>query len=339
MEMKMKTNILLTLALCAPTLLCAEEVTLDTLVRAETDHMFRLNMEANNIGFGEFAHFREPIAAEDPQPVIRANQDTLYSGLVLDLSKPAEIVLPEIDGRYQSMLVISQDHYMIAEATPGTYPLTEENVGSRFALVLFRTFVNANDPDDLAATHAAQDAIELTGGGDGPFEAPDWDLESLAVARKALNDLASAISFDASKAFGSKDEVAPLDHLVGAISAWAGMPPSSAMYVVDSVPVNDGDARYAVTVRDVPVDAFWSVTVYNGDGYLEPNDLGVNSYNNVSATPNDDGSYTLHFGGCEDGRINCIPITPDWNHTIRLYEPRAEILDGSWTFPAFEQVD
>jgi hypothetical protein len=339
MEMKMKTNILLTLALCAPTLLCAEEVTLDTLVRAETDHMFRLNMEANNIGFGEFAHFRKPIAAEDPQPVIRANQDTLYSGLVLDLSKPAEIVLPEIDGRYQSMLVISQDHYMIAEATPGTYPLTEENVGSRFALVLFRTFVNANDPDDLAATHAAQDAIELTGGGDGPFEAPDWDLESLAVARKALNDLASAISFDASKAFGSKDEVTKLDHLVGAISAWAGLPPSAAMYEVDSVPENDGETLYAVTAKDVPVDAFWSVTVYNADGYLEPNDLGVNSYNNVSATPNDDGSYTLHFGGCEDGRINCIPITPDWNHSIRLYEPRAEILDGSWTFPKLEQVN
>jgi len=154
-----------------------------------------------------------------------------------------------------------------------------------------------------------------------------------------LNDLASAISFDASKAFGSKDEVTKLDHLVGAISAWAGMPPSSAMYVVDSVPANDGKTPHAVTVKDVPVDAFWSVTVYNADGYLEPNDLGVNSFNNVSADPNDDRSYTLHFGGCEDGRINCIPITPDWNHTIRLYEPRAEILDGSWTFPAFEQVD
>jgi hypothetical protein len=335
----MKTKLILTLALCAPTFLCAEEVTLTTLVRAETDHMFRLNMAANDIEIGEFTHFRKPIAAEDPQPVIRANQDTLYSAVVLDLSEPAEIVLPEIDGRYQSMLVISQDHFMLAEAVPGTYALTEENVGTRFALVLFRTFVNANDPDDLADAHAAQDGIKLVGGGAGPFEAPDWDLESLAVARKALNDLASAISFDASKAFGSKDEVAPIDHLVGAISAWAGLPPSAAMYEVDSVPVNDGDARYAVTVRDVPVDAFWSVTVYNADGYLEPNDLGVNSYNNVSATPNDDGSFTLHFGGCEDGRINCIPTTPDWNHSIRLYEPRAEILDGSWTFPAFEQLD
>ena len=334
--MKTKTKLLTTLALCVPTLLSAEGVTLDTLVRAETDHMFRLNMTALEIEIGEFSHFRTPIAAEDPQPVIRANQDTLYSAVVLDLSEPAEIVLPEIDGRYQSMLVISQDHYMIAEATPGTYPLTKDTVGSRFALVLFRTFVNANDPDDLAATHAAQDGIQLIGGGPGPFEAPDWDDESLAVARKALNDLASAISFDASKAFGSKDEVTKLDHLVGAISAWAGLPPKAAMYVVDSVPENDGKTLYAVTAKDVPVDAFWSVTVYNADGYLEPNDLGVNSYNNVSAEPNDDGSYTLHFGGCEDGRINCIPITPDWNHSIRLYEPRAEILDGSWTFPEIE---
>lgn len=98
--------------------------------------MFRMNIAANEIGFGEFAHLREPVAAEDLQQVIRANQGMLYSGLVLDLSTPAEIVLPEIDGRYQSMLVISQDHYMIAEATLGTYPLTEDKVGSRFALAL-----------------------------------------------------------------------------------------------------------------------------------------------------------------------------------------------------------
>ena len=96
---------------------------------------------------------------------------------------------------------------------------------------------------------------------------------------------------------------------------------------------------YSVTLDALPVRAFWSVTVYNADGRMEANDLGVNSYNNYTAQPSDDGTVTLHFGGCEDGRINCIPTTPNWNYAVRLYEPEPEIIDGTWTFPTFEQVD
>jgi hypothetical protein len=234
------------------------------------------------------------------------------------------------------MLVISQDHYSFVEMTPGAYELTEEDVGTRFAFVLIRTFVDAANQVDLAAAHAAQDGILLSGGGEGPFEAPDWDLDSLKEARKALNDLASATGFNASRAFGRKDEIDPIDHMVGAMAGWAGQPSKAAVGIIDSVDANDGQTPHVVTVRDVPVDAFWSVTVYNADGYLESNGLGRNSYNNVSAAPNADGSFTIHFGGCDDGRINCIPITPGWNYTIRLYKPRAEILEGKWTFPSIE---
>lgn len=46
----------------------------------------------------------------------------------------------------------------------------------------------------------------------------------------------------------------------------------------------------------------------------------------------------MNFGACEDGRINCIPITPGWNYAVRLYQPRAEIRDGNWTFPSIEPV-
>jgi hypothetical protein len=327
---------LLILALCAPTLAFAEEITIGNLVRAETDTMFRATMAGYKTGVGELVHEREPVSAKGPQPIIRANQDTLYSAAVLDLSKPARITLPEADGRFQSMLVINQDHYSYAETSPGSYALTEGEVGTRFVFLLFRTFVDAANPDDLAAAHAAQDGILVSGGGDGPFEAPDWDLESLEEARKALNDLASAIGFDTSRAFGRKDEVDAIAHMVGAMAGWAGQPAKTAIGVIDSVEANDGKTPHAVTVRDVPVDAFWSVTVYNADGYLAPNELNRNSYNNVSATPNDDGSYTIHFGACNDGRVNCIPITPGWNYTIRLYEPRSEVLDGSWTFPTIQ---
>lgn len=116
------------------------------------------------------------------------------------------------------------------------------------------------------------------------------------------------LGFNADYAFGREDEVRPIDHLVGAAAGWGGLPRTAASYVVDSVEANDGETHYAVTVKDVPVNAFWSVTVYNADGYLEPNDLGVNSYNNVSAKMDHDGYYTLHFGGCEDGREDEILI-------------------------------
>jgi hypothetical protein len=89
-------------------------------------------------------------------------------------------------------------------------------------------------------------------------------------------------------------------------------------------------------VRDVPVDGFWSISVYNADGFFERNDRDAYTINNITATPNDDGSITVHFGGCGDGRPNCLPITDGWNYIVRLYRPRSQVLDGSWTFPSIE---
>ena len=66
---------------------------------------------------------------------------------------------------------------------------------------------------------------------------------------------------------------------------------------------------------------------------MEANDFDAYSINNVTGERNKDGSVTVHFGGCRDRRVNCLPITPGWNCAVRLYRPRAEIIDGSWVFP------
>ncbi len=94
-----------------------------------------------------------------------------------------------------------------------------------------------------------------------------------------------------------------------------------------------------MTVKDVPIDAFWSLTVYNADGFIDENELGTYSFNNVTARPNDDGSFTIHFGGCEDGGVNCLPIGEGRNYAARMYEPRIEILNGSWIFPVPKPVE
>lgn len=310
-------------------------VNLSNFVRAESDHMFRANMKDFGVSFGEFTHLREPITPSN-QPVIRMNQDTLYSSTILDLKQPVKITLPEIEGRYMSMHVVNQDHYMYVESKPGVYELTEKQIGTRFAFVSIRTFYNIGDPGDLAPAHAAQDKLQISGGGDGPFEAPNWDTTNLNTARKALSDLA-VLGFDASFAFGRKDNVRPVDYIVGAAAGWGGLPRTAAMYIVDSVTANDGKTPHAVTVKDVPVDAFWSITIYNADGYLEANDLKLNSYNNFSAKPNEDGSYTIHFGG-DPKSVNYLPISKGWNYSVRMYQPRKALLDGSWTFPSIEQA-
>lgn len=104
------------------------------------------------------------------------------------------------------------------------------------------------------------------------------------------------------------------------------------MYVNVSPGLPPGE--YRLTVRNVPVDGFWPISLYNADGFFEPNDRDAYSVNNITGTPDADGSVTVHFGGCGDGRPNCLPIMDGWNYLIRLYRPRAEVLDGTWTFPA-----
>ncbi len=306
-------------------------VTVDNFARAESDTYLRANMEAFGIGVGKLHHIREPVTPEN-QPVIRMNQDTIYSGLVLDLSRSVRFTLPDVGSRYISMHVVNQDHYMFVKSKPGTYELTEESVGTRFALVTVRTFVNPNDPADIKKAHAAQDAIMVEGGGNGPLDAPNWDQASLKIIRESLSNVAE-LGFSSTYAFGRKEETEPVAFLLGTASGWGGLPRSAAMYEIDSVAQNDGQKPHVVTASDVPVDAFWSITVYNDQGFLETNDLGVNSYNNHTAKPNTDGSITIHFGECEDGRINCIPITTGWNYVVRMYEPHEEIQNGSWEFP------
>ena len=100
---------LLALALCVPTLVLAENITLDNLLRAETDHMIRQNIEAFGLEVGKIVHQRETVDIAN-QPVIRMYVDTIYSSLLLGLSEPVEVTLREIDGRYQSLHGINQEH-------------------------------------------------------------------------------------------------------------------------------------------------------------------------------------------------------------------------------------
>ena len=114
---------------------------------------------------------------------------------------------------------------------------------------------------------------------------------------------------------------------------WAPILPEAASYLDITPNQNDGKTVYRLTVKDVPVEAFWLVIVYNEKGYIPANDSGVYSYNSTTAKKDADGSITIQFGGCDSSGSNCIPIVPGWNYRVRLYRPGPAILNGSWKFP------
>lgn len=310
-------------------------VSVDTFIRAETDRYFAHALASNGGKLGVFHHGRD-IASVDQQSVIRYNRDVLLSGALFDLEAgPADIFIPDPGRRFLSILVIDEDHYNpIADFGGGTYRLSRETIGTRYALVALRTFVDPNDPADLAAAHALQDAVTVDQpGGPGSFTVPKWDAASLGKVRDALLVLASTLE-DYTGSFGREGEVDPIRHLIGTASGWGGNPESVAKYLNVTPDRNDGRTIYRLEVpADVPVDGFWSIAVYNAQGYFEKNDADVYNINNVTAAKNADGSVTIQFGACDRSVPNCVPIVDGWNYIVRLYRPRPELLDGSWKFP------
>ncbi|ANJ28056.1 DUF1214 domain-containing protein [Agromyces aureus] len=305
-------------------------VNVDNFARAETDRMFH-DLQRNAGGVGRFLHNREPASVEE-QAVIRMNRDTLYSFAVVDATAGATLTLPEHGDRYLSAMVVNEDHYIDAVFhDPGEYEITAERFGTPYVVVAVRTLVDPADPADIAAVAAIQDAISLATGADAtPFESPEYDTASLDETRDALLALARNLTgFD--RTFGAKHEVDPVRHLIGTAAGWGGLPSSEASYLgVDPrLPVG----TYELTVADVPVDGFWSISVYNAKGFFEPNERGAYTVNNITGVRNADGSTTVRFGDYPADVPNAIPITEGWNYLVRLYRPRAEIADGSWTFP------
>lgn len=311
-------------------------VTVENFARAESDREFAMSVQ--DAGIGNFHHIREPMPI-DRQTVIRANRDTLYSSAVIDLDAgPVSITLPDAGDRFMSMQIIDEDEYtpdVVYKA--GTYTYDRDKIGTRYMIAAVRTFVDPNNPADVDAVHKLQDAITIKQNSKGTFEIPQWDKPSQDKVRDALLTLATTLP-DTKNSFGPRGQVDEVRHLITSASAWGGNPEKDALYLNVTPPDNSGNVNYTLRVKDVPVDGFWSVSVYNAEGYYQPNPLNAYSVNNVTAKKNADGSYDIQFGGC-DGQIpNCLPTTPNWNYMVRLYRPHQNILDGSWTFPQAQRI-
>jgi hypothetical protein len=125
--------------------------------------------------------------------------------------------------------------------------------------------------------------------------------------------------------------------------------PDDAIYPLLYTDADDkpftGDGRYTWHMdRDQlpPVNAFWSLTLYDAEGFQVANTLNrfaIGDRDDLAF--NDDGSLdiAIQHDEPERGSSNWLPA-PDgaFNLCARLYYPKPEALDGTWTPPAVERV-
>ena len=284
-------------------------------------------------GTGEFLHNRESADPAD-KTVMRTNFDTRYSICLLDLSSDATLIMPETNGRYQSAWFITEDHYNpMAINEPGTYKITQKAMGSRYVLVMIRTQVNMRDSVDMAIVTELQDAIQITQEERGYYQPVEvWNEDQVFAMRQKYLKIANEKHYTSDQLFGKKGTLTQEQHNCGVAYGWGGFTSDQAVYL-SRIPANDKPCT--LTLKDVPVaeNAFWSITIYDAQGFPQGEPYNVNS---SFAELEADGSAIIHFGGEDTNASNYLEIFPGWTYILRLYLPQEPYFNGSWIHPELE---
>ena len=309
-----------------------EEVNVENFRRVESDLYIKKYFDM--IGTtNTILHYRN---FELDNAVIRMNLDTLYSIVIIDFENgPITITIPDIKDRYMSMLVLDQDHYEVFYTNKGgKFTFNKKDYKTKYLVGIFRIFVN----NDIGTVNNIQDNIIVESLRSNQLHIPNYDMVSYNNTKRIIKELfETQPEMTTKNMFGKRGEVNELKHLIGTYVGWGGLKEEYAYYESKIVEKNDGIVNYQINVSNVPVNAFWSVIVYDSDGFIINNSKSK-SLNNITAIPNNDNSFTINFTN-DTSKINFINIKDGWNYTVRMYEPQEHILNGSWKFPNATEID
>jgi len=301
--------------------------------------------------------------------VVRMNNDTYYKIAIMNLSKRPVTLSSNNPSkkRFNSFQLMDDRNTNFRNVIhpDGSYTLyygqqPEEFEGqaiespSQVAVVTVRVEVkDKNNADDIADAQAVFNGILI----DGPRLAEVWELDLLsgfdeeveAEAHRRIDSVATNSEF--------RELVAGTDQVPGQVSylhlaagtkvGFGGPVPSHSSYEIVFVD-NNGEkmtgekGNYILSTEEPPVDAFWSVTVYDTErgGYLHPNDEDKYHINNTGAVKNQDGTVTFIFKQqCESEDRNCLEVPAgQFDLALRYYLPSDDIIAGEWTIPRAELI-
>jgi hypothetical protein len=142
-----------------------------------------------------------------------------------------------------------------------------------------------------------------------------------------------------------------VDYGKRAVAAWNGIginAPEDAIFLATRLDGQgrrlDGGHRYVLHFdkgRLPPAEGFWSLTMYDEKGRLVTNPIGrYNLGSDDRLTMNPDGSLDVHVQAADPGdQANWLPAPPGpFRLVLRIYWPRQEVLDGTWTPPGLRRL-
>ncbi|PWJ43181.1 DUF1254 domain-containing protein [Sediminitomix flava] len=270
--------------------------------------------------------FEMPVPSSIPEEqfVVRMNRDTFYSVSVIDMSSDSVFVTIPPTDKYVSLQIVDENH----ETQPMIYGSGRHKISAKtdHAFVIVRAL------DDNAIRNLIIEASSAK-----PFKVKPWDMKTFKEVDKAGN-LDFSDGYDQSKAFGNAEsgQTAYMNY-VGAAGGWGGAMVEDNIY--QTSPYFSSEGCYEMTFVDPKDKAFWSATVYNGDGRMF-NDI-ANISSEMKPEKNADGTYTLRFG-C-DGMPNNIPIregntTGKFNVLMRHYNPSEEVSNKEDGYDATKNI-
>jgi hypothetical protein len=307
-------------------------------------------------------------AGDDVLP--RTNNDTYYKGaslillngpVVLESSAPTKDrfnsfqLVDDRNANYRNIVFPAGRYTLYFGERPKEISGEAIEVPSAFSIVIARVEVrDKNDPQDVAAAKAVYAGLKINGVPADAFPRLDllsaYPADVVAEANRRMDEVFATVPFTQTIVGPGKEpgrDVPYLYHSAGTKGGWGGPDPSHSAYEALFVDTNGNEMRgssgtYVVTTDVPPVDAFWSVTVYDSDrgGHLHPNRDDRYHFNGTTAVKNADGSVTFMFKrACERSDRNCLEVPAGrFDVVARYYLPHEEIVSGAWRFPKIELV-
>ena len=221
----------------------------------------------------------------------------------------------------------------------GKYVVTEEMIGSRYCTIVFRTQINHASKEDMMLGEEMRRRILLK-----QKSKPrnmlfkEWNRKELIKFQQSILEKQSILKDSQKVEFRSlkRGAMTLADHNI--LTAGNGGVPSNATVYLDV------ESKYSLKtqillLKNVPVDAFWALTIYKGNCSLS--NAECFTVYKASVKSNKDGSVMLWFGtSCPKcaPKTNFLEIFDGWKGLLRLYSPTEKYHNGEWQLPPLELV-